>query len=150
MSVFTSGLVEPIAVNTPIQVTIFVDDDNADSVAGAKVFIVPNENATVSTDLVRTGPDGSATFEVTALTGPEISVDFTLQSEGYTDGEDSIDILVDYDPGSGEIANLNLPSELVYVIIGGIVVVVIIIILFLKKSKEPSEEEEEPWEDDDI
>jgi hypothetical protein len=151
LSVFTSGLVEPIPVKDEIQVTIFVDDDNADSVAGAKVFIYPNENATTSTDLVRTGPDGSATFGLKALTGPEISVDFTLQAEGYIDGEETLDILVDYDPQEGmSIADVELPQELVYVIIGGIVVVAIVVALFLKKSKEPIEDEEEPWEEEDI
>ncbi|MDH3677006.1 MAG: hypothetical protein OEQ12_01745 [Nitrosopumilus sp.] len=151
LSIFTSGLVEPIPLNQEVSVKLFVDDDHQDSVAGAKIFIIPNENATVSTDLTRTGPDGSATFGVTALSGPEISVDFTVQAEGYTDGVDSIDILVDYDPAKdGPIAEVNLPQELVYVIIGGIAVVIIIIVLFLKKSKEPIEDEEEPWEDEDI
>ena len=150
LSIFTSGLVEPIPVNQEIQVKVFVDDDFADSVAGARISILPNENATTSTDLIRTGPGGSATFGLTALTGPEVSVDFTVQAEGYIDGEDSIDIIVDYDPAKNSIANLNLPQELVYVIIGGIVVVVIVVVLFLKKSKEPMEDEEEPWEDEDI
>ncbi len=149
MNVFTSGLVEPIPVNQEIQVKVFVDDDFAESIAGARISIIPNENATTSVDLVRTGPDGSATFGLTALTGPEISIDFFVQAEGFTDGEDSVDIIVDYDPSKGGIANLNLPAELVYVIIGGIAVVIILIILFLRRSKEEVEEEEY-WEEEDI
>jgi hypothetical protein len=150
LSIFTSGLIEPIPVNQEIQVKVFVDDDFADSIAGARIMITPNENATTSVDVIRTGPDGSATFGLTALTGPEVSVDFTVQAEGYIDGDDSIDIIVDHDPADGAIANLNLPQELVYVIIGGIIIVIIVVVLFLKKSKEPMEDEEEPWEDDDI
>ncbi len=150
LSIFTSGLVEPIPVNREIQVKVFVDDDDAESIAGAKISIMPNENATSSVDLVRTGPDGSATFGVTASTGPEITIDFIVQAEGYKDGTDSVDIIVDYDPQAGALANLNLPPELVYVIIGGIAVVVIVVVLFLRKSKEAIEEEEEPWEDEDI
>jgi hypothetical protein len=142
-------LVEPIPVNQEIQVKVFVDDDFAESIAGARISIVPNENATTTTDLIRTGPDGSASFGVTALTGPEITIDFTVQAEGYTEGTDSIDIIVDYDPKKGGIANLNLPAELVYVIIGGIAVVIILIILFLRRSKEDVEEEEY-WEEEDI
>ncbi len=150
LSVFTSGLVEPIPVDEEIQVRIFVDDDDADSVAGAKVFIYPNENATTSTDLVRTGADGSATFGLTALTGPEVSVDFALQAEGYIDGRESMDIVVDYTPQDGmSIADVELPQELVYVIIGGIAVVGVVVALFLKKSKEPMDEEE-IWEEEDI
>ena len=149
LSIFTSGLVEPIPVNREIQVKVFVDDDFAESIAGARISIIPDENATTTVDLIRTGPDGSATFGLVALTGPEITIDFTVQAEGYTDGEDSIDIIVDYDPSKGGIANLNLPAELVYVIIGGIAVVIILIILFLRRSKEEVEEEEY-WEEEDI
>jgi hypothetical protein len=150
LSIFTSGLIEPIPVNQEVQVMVFVDDDFADSIAGARILITPNENATTSVDMVRTGTDGSATFGLTALTGPEVSVDFVLQAEGYIDGEETLDIIVDHDPSDGSLTSLNLPQELVYVIIGGIAVVIIVVVLFLKKSKEPMEDEEEPWEDDDI
>jgi hypothetical protein len=135
-------------IHQEIMVLIFVDDDVADSVAGAIVNIIPDANATVSTDVVRTGPDGSATFGLTALNGPEISIDFVATAPGYKDGQDSLDILVDTPIGG--VTDVNLPQELVYVIIGGIAVVVIVVVLFLKKSKEPMEDEEEPWEDDDI
>jgi len=148
LSVFTSGLNEPMPVNQEIQVMIFVDDDVADSVAGATVKIIPNANATVSTEVVRTGSDGSATFGLVALNGPEITLEFTATAAGYKGGQKTLDILVD--TPAGGIAEVNLPQELVYVIIGGIAVVVIVVILFLKKSKEPMEDEEEPWEDEDI
>jgi hypothetical protein len=150
LSVFTSGLIEPIPVNEEIQVKIFVDDDFADSVAGATVKINPDTNATTSVDLVRTDSDGSATFGLTALNGPEITINFEATADGYKDGRKSLDIVVDTPPGGTSVAELNLPTELVYVIIGGIVVVIIVVVLFLKKSKEPMEDEEEPWEDDDI
>jgi len=148
LSIFTSGLVEPMPVNQEIQVKIFVDDDLADSVAGATVKITPNVNATVSTEVVRTGSDGSATFGLTALNGPEISLDFSASAEGYKDGLDTLDILVD--TPAGGVQEVQLPQELVYVIIGGVAIVAVVVGLFLKKSKEPLDEDEEPWEDEDI
>lgn len=148
LSVFTSGLKEPIPVNQEVQVKIFVDDANTDSIAGALVKINPNANATTTIDTVRTGSDGSATFGLIALNGPQISIDFEITSPGYQDGKKTIDIVVDTPPGG--IAEIQLPTELVYVIIGGIAVVIILVVLFLKKSKEPIDEEVEPWEDDDI
>jgi len=123
-------------VNQEIQVKIFVDDVNADSIAGAFVKINPNANATTTIDTVRTGSDGSATFGLTALNGPQISIDFEITSPGYQDGKKTIDIIVDTPPGG--IAEIQLPPELVYVIIGGIAVVAIVVVLFLKKSKEPT------------
>ncbi|MDH3610338.1 MAG: hypothetical protein OEM79_01105 [Nitrosopumilus sp.] len=148
LTIVTSGLVEPMPVNQEVMVKIFVDDDTADSVAGATVRITSNVNATVNPDLVRTGSDGSATFTLTALNGPEIPLDFSATAEGYRPGNDSYDILVD--TPAGGVQEVQLPQELVYVIIGGIVIVAVVVGLFLKKSKEPLDEEEEPWEDEDI
>jgi hypothetical protein len=145
LSIFTSGLIEPMPVNQEVQIKIFVDDDLADSVAGATVTIIPNVNATTTTTVVRTGSDGSATFGLTALNGPEITLDFTVSAEGYKDGSKKLDIIVD--TPAGGIQELQLPPELVYVIIGGIAIVAVVVVLFLKKSKEPMEDEEEPWED---
>jgi len=146
--VFTSGLIEPMPLGKEIEVKIFVDDVLAESVAGATVRIIPNENATTTVDVVRTAADGSATFGLVALSGPEITIEFAASAPGYKDGGKSIDILVDVPEGS--LAEINA-EWIVYLIIGGIAVVAIVIGLFLKKSKEVVEEEEEPWEEvDDI
>ena len=146
--VFTSGLIEPMPLGKEIEVKIFVDDVLAESVAGVTVRIIPNENATTTVDVVRTAADGSATFGLVALSGPEITIEFAASAPGYKDGGKSIDILVDVPEGS--LAELNA-EWIVYLIIGGIAVVAIVIGLFLKKSKETVAEEEEPWEDvDDI
>jgi len=148
LSIFTSGLIEPIPLGKEIQVQIFVDDALAESVAGATVRITPNENATTTVDIVRTAADGSATFGLVALNGPEITIEFAASASGYKDGGKFIDILVDVPEGT--LAEINA-EWIVYLIIGGIAVVAIVIGLFLKKSKEVIDEEEEPWEDvDDI
>jgi hypothetical protein len=154
LSVYTSGLIEPIPMNKPIEVTIFVDDDLGDSIAGSTVVVTSKSgnNATINSlqsDTVRTGPDGSATFELFASGGPEIDIQFSSSAAGFKDSVDTKNIVVDYDP-SMSVAELALPQELVYVIIGGIAVVAVVIGLFLKKSKETIEDEEEPWEDEDI
>jgi hypothetical protein len=148
LSIFTSGLVEPMPLGQEIQVKIFVDNALSESVAGAVVKIIPNENATTTVDVVRTTADGSATFGLVALNGPEISINFEASAPGYKDGGRTLGILVDVP--SGSLAEINA-EWIVYLIIGGIAVVAVVIGLFLKKSKEVIDEEEEPWEDvDDI
>jgi len=148
LSVFTSGLIEPMPLGQEIQVKIFVDNALSESVAGATVRITPNENATTTVDIVRTAADGGATFGLTALNGPEISIEFEASAPGYKDGGRILDIQVDVPDKS--LAEINA-EWIVYLIIGGIAVVAIVIGLFLKKSKEVVEEEEEPWEEvDDI
>ena len=148
LTIVTSGLVQPMPVNQEVLVKIFVDDDTADSVAGVTVNIIPDVNATVVPEVVRTGADGSATFGLTALNGPEITISFSATAEGYRPGENTYEIVVD--TPAGGVQEVQLPQELVYVIIGGIVIVAVVVGLFLKKSKEPIDEEEEPWEDEDI
>ena len=148
LTIFTSGLQEPIPVNEEIQVKIFVDDGNDGSVSGATVEIFPNANATTSVQTIRTGSDGSATFDLTALNGPEIFIDFKASSPGYPDGDTTLGIAVDTPPEG--ISEFELPAEIIYVAIAGIAIVLIVIVLFLKKSKEPLDDEDEPWEDDDI
>jgi hypothetical protein len=148
LSVFTSGLVEPMPLGKEIQVKIFVDNALSESIAGATVKIIPNENATTTVDVVRTSADGSANFGLTALNGPEISIEFAASAPGYKDGGRTLDILVDVPAESLGAINAEW---IVYLIIGGIAVVAVVVGLFLKKSKEVVEEEEEPWEDvDDI
>jgi len=148
LSVFTSGLVEPMPLGKEIQVKIFVDNALSESVAGATVRITPNENATTTVDVVRTSADGSANFGLTALNGPEISIEFAASAPGYKDGGRTLDIIVDVP--SQSLGAINA-EWIVYLIIGGIAVVAVVVGLFLKKSKEVVEEEEEPWEEvDDI
>jgi len=148
LSVFTSGLIEPMPLGKEIQVKIFVDNALSESVAGATVEIIPNENATTSVDVVRTSGDGSANFGLTALNGPEISIEFAASAPGYKDGGRTLDIQVDVPSQALGVINAEW---IVYLIIGGIAVVAVVVGLFLKKSKEVVEEEEEPWEEvDDI
>lgn len=148
LSVYTSGLKEPMPANEEVLVKIFVDDANDISIPGAIVKIIPNANATTNIDSIRTGSDGSATFGLTALNGPEISVDFEASAAGFQNSKNTIGIVVDTPPGG--LTEVKLPSELIYVIVGGIGIAGVAVVFFVKKSKEPIDDEEEPWEDDDI
>ncbi|MDH3276845.1 MAG: hypothetical protein OEL77_00510 [Nitrosopumilus sp.] len=148
LTIYTSGLVEPMPVNEEVLVKIIVDDVNGISIPGATVQITPNVNATANTESIRTGTDGSATFGLTAVNGPEIFVDFKASAPGFQDSKETIGIVVDTPPGG--LTELKLPTELIYVIVGGMGVVAIAVVFFVKKSKEPIDDEEEPWEDDDI
>jgi hypothetical protein len=126
LTIYTSGLIEPIPVNEEIQVKIFVDDANDISIPGAIVKITPNANATTAIESVRTGSDGSATFVLTALNGPEISVEFEASSPGFQDSRETIEIVVDTPIGG--LTEIKLPTELIYVIIGGMGVVVMAVV----------------------
>ncbi|NOS62338.1 MAG: hypothetical protein HOO66_04795 [Nitrosarchaeum sp.] len=147
LKIFTSGLDELIPVDKPVEIKLFIDDENAESVAGASIKIETDGNSLVNPDVIRTGPDGSAVVSLTATNGPSISLNLIATAEGYSEGKDTLTINVDSPDKTLNAVDLQLPEWIVYVIIAAILLIGILVVLFLKKSKAPLEEE---WEEEEI
>jgi hypothetical protein len=147
LKIFASGLDELIPVDTPVEIKLFIDDENAESVAGASIKIETDGNSLVTPDVVRTGPDGSAIVSLTAINGPIISLDLIATAEGYSEGKDTLTINVDSPDKTLNSVDLQLPEWIVYVIIAAILLIGVLVVLFLRKSKAPLEEE---WEEEEI
>ena len=147
LKIFTSGLDELIPVDQPIEITLFIDDENAESVVGASIKIETDGNSSVNLDVIRTGPDGSAVVRLTATNGSSISLNLIATAEGYSEGKDTLTINVDAPDKTLNSVDLELPEWIVYVIIAAILLIGVLIVLFLKKSKTPLEEE---WEEEEI
>ncbi|MEX2193620.1 MAG: hypothetical protein WD717_09630 [Nitrosarchaeum sp.] len=147
LKIFTSGLDELIPVDKPVEFKLFIDDENAESVAGASIKIETDGNSLVNPDVIRTGPDGSAVVSLTATNGPSISLNLIATAEGYSEGKDTLTINVDSPDKTLNAVDLQLPEWIVYVIIAAILLIGVLVVLFLKKSKVPLEEE---WEEEEI
>ena len=147
LKIFTSGLEELIPVDQPTEIKLFIDDENAESVAGASIKIETDGNSSVNPDVVRTGPDGSAVVSITATNGPSISLNLIATADGYSEGKDTLTINVDAPDKTLNAVDLQLPEWIVYVIIVAILLIGVLVVLFLKKSKAPLEEE---WEEEEI
>ncbi len=147
LKIFTSGLNELIPVDKPIEFKLFIDDENAESVAGASIKIETDGNSLVNPDVIRTGPDGSAVVNLIATNGPSISLNLIATAEGYSEGKDTLTINVDSPDKTLNAVDLQLPEWIVYVIIAAILLIGGLVVLFLKKSKAPLEEE---WEEEEI
>ncbi|MCI4432618.1 MAG: hypothetical protein JHC41_03310 [Nitrosopumilus sp.] len=147
LKISTSGLIDKIQANQPVEITLFIDDENAESVTGALIKIQTDGNSSVDTNTIRTDADGSAVIRLTATNGTHTSIDLIATAEGYIDGQDSLLINVDVPEKSIQFANLALPEWIGYVIIAVILMIVIIVVLFLKKSKVKVAEE---WEEEEI
>ena len=147
LKIFTSGLDDMIPVDKQIEFKLFIDDENAESVAGASVKINTDGNSLVDSDVVRTGPDGSAIIRLTATNGPSISLNLIATAEGYSEGKDTLTINVDAPDKTLSTVDLDLPEWIVYVIIAAILLIGVLVVLFLRKSKVPLEEE---WEEEEI
>lgn len=147
LKIFASGLEELIPVDKPVEIKLFIDDENAESVAGASIKIETDGNSLVNPDVIRTGPDGSAIISLIATNGPSISLNLIATAEGYSEGKDTLTINVDSPDKTLNAVDLQLPEWIVYVIIAAILLIGILVVLFLKKSKAPLEEE---WEEEEI
>jgi len=143
LKIFTSGLGEEIPVDKQVEVKLFVDDENAESVSGASVKIITDEDVIVTPDVVRTNPDGSAVFSLTALSGPDISFDIIATAEGYSEGKNSFTVNVDAPENTFDSIDLELPEWIIYIVIGGVLMVAVLVVMFLRKSKAALEED---WE----
>ncbi|EIJ66656.1 hypothetical protein BD31_I1854 [Candidatus Nitrosopumilus salaria BD31] len=147
LKVFTGGLDTEIPVDKPVEFRLFVDDENADSISGASLKIIANEeDALITPNVVRTSSDGSAIVSLTALKGPNISFDIIATAEGYAEGKDSFTVNVDAPERTFDAIDLELPDWIIYIVIGGILMVGIVVFMFLRKSKTNLEEE---WEEEE-
>ena len=148
LKIFTGGLDDEIPVDQQVEIKLYVDDENAESVEGASIKINTDGNSTVTPDVIRTGPDGGATFTLKALSGPITSLEVIATAEGYVDGKESITINVDAPSESAlTVANVELPEWIGYIVVIALLLVVVLVVLFLRKSKAPLEEE---WEEEEI
>ncbi|MFB5607788.1 MAG: hypothetical protein ACE5RG_06765 [Candidatus Nitrosomaritimum yanchengensis] len=111
LKIFTGGLDNEIPVDEQIEFRLFVDDENADSVPGASIKIIANEEeALITPDVVRTNSDGSAIVSLTALKGPDISFEIIATAEGYAEGKDSFTVNVDAPDKVFDSIDLELPE----------------------------------------
>jgi len=147
LKISTSGLADLIPVDKPVEIKLFIDDANTESVAGASIQIETDGNSTVYPTVVRTGPDGSAVVSLTATNGPSVSLNLIATAEGYSEGKDTLTINVDSPNKNSSAVSLQLPEWIVYVIIAAILLIGVLVVLILKKSKVPLEEE---WEEEEI
>ncbi len=147
LKIFTGGLDTEIPADEPIEFKLFVDDENAESVSGASIKIITNEeDVLITPNVVRTNSDGSAVVSLTAFKGPDISFEIIATAEGYAEGKDTFTVNVDKPVPTFDAIDLELPEWIIYIVIGGILMVGVVVFMFLKKSKTTLEEE---WEEEE-
>ena len=148
LKIFAEGIEGPIDAGVPVQIKVYVDDENAESVPGASVKFQANNGAEITPNDIKTGTDGSITADLTASEGPLVSVSIFASADGYVDAQQTFDYQVNNSPIS--IIDLGLPEWVMYVGLAAIVGIIAVVMVFLKKPKEVLEEEEEYEYEEDI
>lgn len=147
LKIFAEGIENPLDVGKPAELTVFVDDENAQSVPGAIIKFVTEPGVVVSPESTRTDETGSVKVDVTANEGTSFSIEVLASASGYSDGKQSFDYTVN--GSSSDALQLGLPDWVIYVGIAAMIGIAAVVVVFLKKPKASSEDEEEEYEYED-
>lgn len=152
LKISTGSIQEPVQPGEAIELKLYVDDQNLESVEGAEIEITSDSNTIITPTNIKTEKDGSARIFFTASEGfPSISLDVFASAEGYVDGQKTFQISVNTDADGSEPLVLGFPEWIVYLAVAAILVIGIIMFIFLKKPKQLEDDEyEEIYEDEEI
>ena len=149
LMIFTEGIDAPLSIGEPVELIVFIDDENANYVPGASVKFVTDPGVTISPENTRTDETGAATVDVTVSEGELISIEILASAAGYSEGKQSFDYTVD--GSSASALALGLPDWVVYVGVAAMIGIGAVLVVFLKKPKPTNDEEEDEYEyEDDI
>ena len=144
LNIFAEGMENPLDVGKPAELTVFVDDENAQSVPGAIIKFVTEPGVVVSPESTRTDETGSVKVDVTANEGKSFSIEVLASASGYSDGKQSFDYTVN--GVSSDSLQLGLPDWVIYVGIAAMIGIAAVVVAFLKKPKASYEDEDEEYE----
>jgi len=145
LNIFVNGIETPIPANKPIELEIFIDDENAESVPGAIVtFTADPSVASITPKNTRTNVDGSIIADLTVFKGPQVSIQIIATAEGYQNADETFDYSVS--GGEGSTIALGLPDWVIYVGIAAVVGIFAVVIVFLKKPPKEDYDEDEEYE----
>jgi len=144
LKIFTNSLQTPLQVGEPLKLQVFIDDENAESVAGANIkFVTDSGIATITPKDTRTNADGGIVADLTVHSGPSVSIQIIATAEGYGEAQRTLEYDVS---GSGPSIVLGLPDWVVYVGGAAVLGIVAVLLVFLKKPKQITDEEEDEYE----
>ena len=153
LRVSTGSVEEPLVPGESLELKLYVDDQYLNSVAGASLQIIPNEDTIVSPSNILTGEDGSTTVNFTPTRNSDTaSFEVFATAEGYVAEGKLFEFSVATDgTGGGLGLNLGIPDWVIYGSVAGILGVGAVLFLFFRKPKQVAEEEEEElYADEDI
>jgi hypothetical protein len=130
---------EPIMMEQPTQMKIYVDDEEDNSVGGATIRIV-SADSTITPEVLTTSDDGSATIQFNAQKSPKMSLQILASAEGYTEDSKAIEFQVT-EPIVEK--KTELPEWIIYGAIAGVISIAGGIFAFLRNPKKKMQEDED-------
>lgn len=129
---------EPLQVDQPTELKIYVDDEEQNSVGGATLRVV-SDDSSISPNVVTTSNDGSAVIKLNAKQAPKMSLQVLASAEGFTGEEKTFEFEVS--PVVDE-SKTELPEWVIYAGVGAVVAIGAGMFLGLRKPKKQEDEDE--------
>ncbi|MGQ0606355.1 MAG: Ig-like domain-containing protein, partial [Candidatus Nitrosotenuis sp.] len=132
------SVIEPVVLEEPTELKIYVDDEAQNAVGGATVKVISSDSS-ITPDSITTNAEGVATVQFNAQKSPKISLEILASAEGYSEDTKTVEFDVD---GTVETARTELPPWIIYAAIGSMVAIGGGIFTFLRKPKKIQDEDE--------
>ena len=133
---------EPIPVDQPTELTVYVDDEQEHSVGGATIRVTA-DGSSLEKNTVKTNPDGSAVIQFNAQKAPKTSLQIFASAQGYSEDQRDFEFTVEEAVVDDKTI---LPDWVIYGGIGGVAAIVGGVVIFLRKPKLQMEDEDELYE----
>jgi hypothetical protein len=130
---------EPLLVDQPTELKVYVDDELQNSVGGATIRVISSDSS-VTQDTIRTQEDGSAVIEFSPKQDPTASLQIMAYADGFSEEQETFDFTV-----TAPIVEkrTEIPQEIIYGGIGAVIAIVVGIFFVLRKPKVQLEDEDE-------
>jgi len=147
LKIFAEGIESSLNIGETTELTVFVDDDAANSVPDASVKFVTEAGVTITPANTRTDETGSVKVDVTVNEGELVTIEILASASGYSDAKQSFDYTVE--GSSLGSLKLGLPDWVLYVGVAAMIGIGAVLVVFLKKPKASTEDEEDEYEYED-
>ncbi|MBI5697570.1 MAG: hypothetical protein HZC29_03550, partial [Thaumarchaeota archaeon] len=139
LKISVGSVVEPVLLDQPTEMKIYVDDEEENSIGGATLRIV-SADSSISPEVITTSDDGSATIRFNPQKSPRIALQVLASAEGYSEDSERFEFEV---TEAVETKKTELPDWVIYGAIAGVVAIGVGIFAFLRDPKRKKQEDED-------
>ncbi|MGQ0772331.1 MAG: hypothetical protein ACT4NT_06145 [Nitrososphaerota archaeon] len=139
LKISIGSVVEPLSVDQPTELRIYVDDDHTNAVGGVTVKVISSDSS-VTPDTITTSADGSATIQFNPKQSPKTSLQILAYAQGFDEEQKTFDFDV---TAPLEDDTTDIPQEIIYGGIGAVAAIVVGMVFVLRKPKILIEDEED-------
>lgn len=132
------SVIEPITLEEPTELKIYVDDESQNGVGGATIKVISSDSS-ITPNIITTDAQGIATVQFNAQKAPKVALEILASAEGYSEDAKTVEFTVN---DTVENTRTELPPWIIYAAIGGVVAIGSGIFVFLRKPKKIQDDDE--------